>query len=78
MTVQSEVKFQLGKNLVTPGAIKAIDNSLKTHKRVRISVLKAATRDRTELKKIAEEIKSKTEKKTEYRILGYTIILIKQ
>jgi len=78
MTIQTESKFQIGKSGITLGVIQAINNSLKKHKRVRISVLKSATRDRIKLKSLAEEIKLKTEKETKYRIIGYTIILIKQ
>lgn len=78
MTLQKESKFQIGKQGIIPGTIKSLNNALKTHKRVRISVLKSATRNRDELKSLAEEISSKTEKETKYRIIGYTIILIKQ
>jgi len=78
MVTHTEVKFQLGKNGFTSGALLAINNSLKTHKRVRISVLKSCCRDQAELKKLAEEIKSQTDEKTEYRLIGYKIILIKQ
>ena len=78
MTVQTESKFQIGKNLITSGTINAINNALKTHKRVRISVLKSATRNRDELKSLADSISSQTEKETKYRLLGYTIILIRQ
>ena len=70
-------KFQIGKNGVTEGVIGSLTSALKYHKQVRISVLKAATRDREQLKEIAEELVKKLPTKLNYRIIGYTIILIK-
>jgi RNA-binding protein YhbY len=78
MVTHTEAKFQIGKNGLNAGALTAINNSLKTHRRVRISVLKSCCRDKTELKALAESLISKTEKETKYRLIGYTIILIKQ
>ncbi len=78
MILPTESKFQLGKNGLTSGVITSINNSLKTHKRVRINVLKSCCRNKEELKDIAEKIKSSVNKKANYKIIGYTIILIKQ
>tara|TARA_Y100000310_G_C20699553_1_gene828456 strand:- start:5231 stop:5467 length:237 start_codon:yes stop_codon:yes gene_type:complete len=73
-----ESKFQIGKNGLTQGTITSLNSALKTHKRVRISVLKSACRDRSELKKMAEEICSKIKEACGYKIIGYTIILKRQ
>lgn len=70
-------KFQLGKQGLTSGVIEALESTLKNHKQIRISVLKSCCRNREELEKIAEEIKSKLKTNCNYRIIGYTIILIK-
>lgn len=78
MPEPSEAKFQIGKNGLTEGVIQAINAALKSHRRIRISVLKSFCRDRSELKTLADSISSQTQKETKYRIIGYTIILIKQ
>ncbi len=71
----SESKFQIGKNSLTEGAINSLKQDLKTHKQVRISVLKTATRDKKQLKKIVEEIIQKVNCKCRYKIIGFTIVL---
>ncbi len=69
--------FQLGKNGLTEGVLQSLKLALKNHKQVRISVLKSATRNRSELQEIAEKIKSSMPGKCSYRIIGFTIILKK-
>ena len=71
-------KFQIGKSGITEGIIKSLSLALKNHKQVRISVLKSCCRDRDELKKIAQQIVNKQPHKLNCKIIGYTIILIKQ
>ena len=70
-------KFQIGKNGLADGVITSLSNSLKTHKQVRISVLKSCCRDRAELVKLAKKIKSSLHYNLAVKTLGYTIILIK-
>ena len=70
-------KFQIGKQGVTDGVIDSLNNAMKSHRQVRVSVLKSATRNRDELKQIAENLKNKIKYKTSCRIIGYTIIIIK-
>ena len=70
-------KFQIGKQGVTDGVIESLNSAMKFHRQVRVSVLKSATRNREELKKIAESLKQKLKYKISYRIIGYTIIMIK-
>jgi len=72
-----QAKFQIGKQGITDGVLESLNNTIKTHRQVRISVLKSATRDREELKKLVEELKQKIKLKCDYKILGYTIIIIK-
>ena len=75
-----EAKFQIGKLGITSGIIQSFESALKTHKQIRISVLKSAGRDREKVKKIASEISEKLEKfevKSKYKIIGFTIILKK-
>ncbi|MBS3071943.1 YhbY family RNA-binding protein [Candidatus Pacearchaeota archaeon] len=77
MAVDHQAQFQLGKNGLTEGVIESLKLYFKYHKQVRISVLKSATRDRTELKELAEKIKTEIGIRSSYKILGYTIILRK-
>ncbi len=70
-------RFQIGKQGLTEGVLQSIAQDLKYHKQVRISVLKSATRNREEIKKIAKEIVERLPCKLNYRIIGFTIILIK-
>jgi RNA-binding protein YhbY len=74
-----ETKFQIGKSGVTENVITSLKNSLKTHKQIRINVLKSFCRNKGELKQIAEKIISKIEKpKCNFRVIGYTILLRKK
>ncbi|MAG26202.1 ribosome assembly RNA-binding protein YhbY [Candidatus Pacearchaeota archaeon] len=73
-----EAKFQIGKNGLTPEVINSLDLAIKTHRLLRISVLKSACRDRSELKQMADKIQSSLSIKTEYKIIGFTIIVKKQ
>ena len=73
-----EAKFQIGKNGLTPEIINSFSLAIKTHKLLRIVVLKSACRDRAELKKMADEIKSSMPVPIEFKIIGFTIIVKKQ
>ena len=73
-----QATFQIGKNGVTEGIINSLVLALKNHKQVRISVLQSATRDRKELQRMAGLLKEKMSTRCEYRIIGYTIVLIKK
>lgn len=73
-----ESKLQIGKNGITPGTLEAIDNALKTHKRLRISVFKSSGRDRESIKKMGEELQARIKTKVDYRIIGFTIIIFRK
>lgn len=77
MSIFSQAKFQIGKNGLTEGTIESLNNVFKTHKQVRVSVLKSCCRDRAQLEEIAKELIKKIPVKLNARIIGYTIILIK-
>ena len=53
MTTKGLMKFNIGKNGLTSGVIESLNNAFKTHKVVRIHVLKGAVRDREKVKKMA-------------------------
>lgn len=73
----SAVQFQIGKQGLTENTILSLNNAFKHHSQVRVSVLKSATRNKEEIIKIAENICEKTEKRSAYKIIGYTIILMR-
>lgn len=70
-------KFQLGKNGLSEAFKEQIKKSFVNTKRIKISVLKSCCRDREELKEIAENVKKYLGENFNYRIVGFTIILIK-
>jgi RNA-binding protein YhbY len=73
-----EVKYNLGKNGLTPQVMGSLNFALKTHKQIRISVLKSLSRDKQQIKQLAEEMLEKAQYLCKYRIIGFTIILRKQ
>lgn len=77
-----EASFQIGKLGLTPGVLESLSLAFKTHKQVRISVLKASTsHNKAGMQTLASELVEKMSK--EYggnyraRIIGFTIILRK-
>jgi RNA-binding protein YhbY len=74
-------RFQIGKNGVTDGVIESLSLALKHHKQIRISTLKASGRNRENIEQMAKELIARLAEKKEncdYKIIGFTIILIKQ
>lgn len=75
------MKFNIGKSGLKAEFIENLEKTFKKNDLVKISVLKAATRDRDELKKIAEticsELVKKYRKKFTAKIVGFTIIVKK-
>ena len=71
-------KIQIGKKGVTEGLIQSINLALKTRKQVRISALKSSGRDKEKIESMAEEIINKIDAKCSYKVIGFTIILIKE
>lgn len=72
---QSQV--QLGKNKVTEKFIETLKGHFKNHDSVKVSVLKGATRDKTEMEKIIGEILDGLGKNYTAKKLGFTIFLKK-
>jgi RNA-binding protein YhbY len=68
---------QIGKNGLTENFIETLKNHFKNSQTVRISVLKSATRDREELKKMTSEILEKLGKNYTTRIIGFTLVVKK-
>lgn len=72
---------QIGKQGLTKGMIDLLEKMFQTHELVKIAVLKSATRNRDELRKIAREICSELMKRFKkeftFRIVGFTIFMRK-
>lgn len=69
--------LQLGKQGLTENMIQAVRHAFNTHENVKISVLKTATRDKQELREMAEKIANELGRKYTFRIVGYTIFIKK-
>lgn len=71
------VNLQIGKNGLTPGFMAGLKNAFKTNEHVRISVLKSATRDKSELKELSKKILDELGKNYTCKTIGYTLVLRK-
>lgn len=70
------VNFQLGKAGLTDSFIGALKTAAAKHKILKIALLKTSTRDKEEIKKIAEEICSKlstNESGYNHKLIGFTL-----
>jgi len=76
MKEKFEAKFQIGKAGLTSAFIENLKSALKTHRQIRISILKSAISERKDIGEIASEIKSKLKIPLAERIIGFTIILV--
>ncbi len=71
------MNFQIGKNGIRDGTIESLKLAFKTHKSVRISVLKSQAPTKDKVRGIAEEIITKLKGPYRITIVGFTIILSK-
>ena len=77
MKVRTQCKFQIGKGGLTDGIIDSLDLCFKTHKVVRISVLKGAGDFRKKMKDMAKELAGKLSGDFSYKVIGFTIVMKK-
>jgi len=73
----TQSQIQLGKNKVTDKFIETLRGHFKNHDSVKVSILKSATRDKTEMKKITEEILEGLGRNYTAKRLGFTLFLKK-
>ena len=76
--------LQMGKKGLSEGFLDSLSKTFKNHGLIKLSVLKTCTRDREEIKQIAEGLRVGLDKRTENenrkfitRIIGFTIIIKK-
>lgn len=70
-------EMQLGKQGLTENFIETLKNHFKNSQSIRLSVLKNAGHDKTQVKQYSEEILEKLGKNYTAKIIGFKIILKK-
>ena len=70
-------KLQLGKNGLTPDFINQVKSIFQNETLIKITILKSACRDKTQAKKIAEDLTDSLGKKYSYKLIGYVITIMK-
>ena len=70
--------FQIGKNGLTETGIAHLASAFKTRKVIKVQLLKSATNDRARMEEVAQELIRKLPGKYNYRVIGFTIILMKR
>ena len=70
-------KIQLGKKGLTPEFIEQVRKIFEKESLLKISILKSACRNKQDAIKIADNLKNSLGKKFNYRLIGYTITLMK-
>ncbi len=72
------MKFQIGKSGITEGAIESLRLGFKTHKAIRISVLKSQAPTKEKVQEIANQLAQRIGGSFVCTIVGFTIILRKR
>ncbi len=70
--------FQIGKNGITQTGIVHLASAFKTRKVIKVQLLKSATNDRARMEEVAQKLMEGLPGKYNYRIIGFTIILMKR
>ena len=72
-----QLEVQLGKNGLTDNFISTLKDHFKKHEQVRISVLKSAGHEKTQVRGMAEKLLSELGKNYTARVIGFKIVLRK-
>ena len=72
------LSFQIGKNGLTKTGIEHLASAFKTRKIIKVQLLKSAINDRARMEEVAQEIIKGLPGKYNYRVIGFTIILMKR
>jgi RNA-binding protein YhbY len=77
MTTQLEI--QLGKKGLTPEFVSGLKKRFENPKikNIKITVLRSARENRSDVKKYAEELQSQLGNKFSYKIIGFSIFILK-
>ena len=69
--------IHIGKNGVSDNLVETLKSHFKNHINVKVVLLKSFSRDKSKIKKTAEEIVDSLGNNYTYRILGFTIFIKK-
>ncbi len=72
------LSFHIGKNGLTKEFVGHLAVAFKTRKVIKVQLLKSATSDRAQIERVAKEIISGLPGKYNYRVIGFTIVLMKR
>lgn len=72
------LSFQIGKNGLTKTSIDHLASAFKTRRVIKVQLLKSATESREKIEEIAETLIKELPGKYNYRVIGFTIILMKR
>ncbi len=72
------LEFQIGKNGLTKTGIEHLASAFKTRRVIKVQLLKSATSDREKIDEIAKKLIDELPGKYNYRVIGFTIILMKR
>lgn len=78
MRKTNTLSFQIGKNGLTKTSIDHLASAFKTRKVVKVQLLKSAVSSREKIVEIAETLVKELPGKYNYRVIGFTIILMKR
>ena|SRR3989344_1905399 len=78
MTLNTIVKFQIGKAGITPALIQQLNHLFEHHKHIRISVLASSGRDRASIQTMTDQLKKQVAHVGMAKIIGFTIVLRRQ
>ena len=70
--------FQIGKNGLTKTSIAHLASAFKTRRVIKVQLLKSAASSREKIDEIAETLIAELPGKYNYRVIGFTIILMKR
>jgi len=70
-------RLQMGKNGLTPEFINQVKSIFEGETLIKISILKSACRDKTDAKKIGDDLIGELGKKYDYKLVGYVLTVVK-
>ncbi|MBT7102608.1 hypothetical protein HN935_03810 [archaeon] len=70
-------RLQLGKNGLTPAFIEQVKSIFESETLIKISILKAACRDKKDADKIGKDLVEALGVKYDYKLVGYVLTVVK-
>jgi RNA-binding protein YhbY len=78
MIKSGTLAFQIGKNGLTKTGIDHLASAFKTRRVIKVQLLRSAAESREKIEEIAQKLIEELPGKYNYRIIGFTIILMKR